>query len=98
MLIQDVAWKTYREGWTIGTSGGKGSGKSVLMACYDDDDDNICTHTHIYIYIYTYIYIYRGRKREKIEGTKICCSVKIFNIFNILSIRFFERIEHSGSR
>ena len=39
-LIQDVAWRTWRKRWTIGTSGGWGSGKSVLAVRRDDDDDD----------------------------------------------------------
>ena len=42
--IQDVVLKTYLGRWTIGRSGERGSGISVLPAQYDDDDD-------IYIYI-----------------------------------------------
>ena len=30
--ILDVALKTYREQWTIGSVGARGSGRSVLMA------------------------------------------------------------------
>ena len=37
--IQDVLLKTYLGGWTIGRSGERGSGISVLPARYDDDDD-----------------------------------------------------------
>ena len=44
--IQVVVLKTYLGRWTIGRSGERGSGISVLPARYDDDDD-------IYIYIYT---------------------------------------------
>ena len=47
--IQVVVLKTYLGWWTIGRSGERGSGISVLPARYDDDDD-------IYIYIYIYIY------------------------------------------
>ena len=36
--IQDVAWKTSWEGWAIETGGERGSGKSMLVAQYDDDD------------------------------------------------------------
>ena len=39
VLIQDVAWKTYRERWTIGTNDERRSGKSVLTARYDVDYD-----------------------------------------------------------
>ena len=38
--IQDVALKTYRERWTIETSGRNGSGRSVLVVWHDDDDDD----------------------------------------------------------
>ena len=48
VLIQDVAWKTDRDRWTIETSGERESGKSMLAARHDNDD--------IYIYIYN-IYI-----------------------------------------
>ena len=37
--IQVVVLKTYLGRWTIGRSGERGSGISVLPARYDDDDD-----------------------------------------------------------
>ena len=49
-LARDVALKTCQRRWTIGRSGERGSGISVLAARHDDDDD---------IYIYIYICIYR---------------------------------------
>ena len=48
--IRDVVQRTWRRRWTIGKSGERGSGISVLAARHDDNDD-------IYIYIYIYIYI-----------------------------------------
>ena len=39
--IQVVVLKTYLGRWTIGRSGERGSGISVLPARYDDDDDEI---------------------------------------------------------
>ena len=36
--IRDVVLKTYLGRWTIGRSGERGSGISVLLARYDDDD------------------------------------------------------------
>ena len=48
--IQDVVLKTYLGRWTIGRSGERGSGISVLPARDDDDDDD-----DIYVYIYIYI-------------------------------------------
>ena len=44
--IRDLALKTSQMRWTIGKSGERGSGISVLAARHDDDD--------IYIYIYIY--------------------------------------------
>ncbi len=42
--IQDVAWKTSRERWTIEKSGGRGSGRSVLAARHDNDvNKNECS-------------------------------------------------------
>ena len=38
--IQDVVLKTCRRRWTIGRSGERGSGISVLPARHDDDDDD----------------------------------------------------------
>ena len=38
--IQVVVPKTYLGRWTIGRSGERGSGISVLPARYDDDDDD----------------------------------------------------------
>ena len=35
VLIQDVAWETCRKQWTIGTSGGRGSEKSMPVARHD---------------------------------------------------------------
>ena len=41
MPIQDIAWKTSRERWTIETSVERGSGRSMLAAQHDDDDDEL---------------------------------------------------------
>ena len=41
VLIQDVAWRNYRERWMIETGGERGPGGSVLAARHDDDDDTI---------------------------------------------------------
>ena len=39
--IRDVVLKTYLGRWTIGRSGERGSGISVLPARDDDDDDDV---------------------------------------------------------
>ena len=41
MRIWDVVLKTCRRRWTIGKSGERGSGISMLAARHDDDDDDI---------------------------------------------------------
>ena len=38
--IRDVVLKTYLGRWTIGMSGERGSGISMLPVRYDDDDDD----------------------------------------------------------
>ena len=38
--IRDAALRTYQKRWTIGRSGERGSGISVLAAHQDDDDDD----------------------------------------------------------
>ena len=62
VLIQDVALKTYHERWTIEKGGGRGSGRSVLMAGHDDDDGFYGIPTIVgYLMpnpLYTYILIY----------------------------------------
>ena len=42
--IRDVVQKTCRRRWTIGKSGERGSGISVLPARHDDDDTCVCMH------------------------------------------------------
>ena len=52
--IWDVVLKTCLGWWTIGRSGERESGISVLPARHDDD---ISLYIYIYIIIYIYIYI-----------------------------------------
>ena len=80
---QDVALKTCRRRWTIGRSGERWSGISVLAARHDDDDDD-----DIYIYIYiclltcTYICFHPGRVEPASSWTStasyhcLYCSLK----------------------
>ena len=44
----DVVQKTYLRRWTIGKSGERGSGISVLPAQHDDDDDSCCLSHHVF--------------------------------------------------
>ena len=53
--IQDVAQKTCQRRWTIGKSGERGSGISVLVVRHDDDDDNAYKTTDCSLSIMTII-------------------------------------------
>ena len=83
--IQDVVLKTYLGRWTIGRSGERGSGISVLPARYDDDD------------IYIYIYIF---KRKQLSDSKpvdcdevtICITEILFTA--IVDHHFLEQAWH----
>ena len=59
--IRDVALRTYQKRWTIGRSGERGSGISVLAARHDDDDDDI------YIYIVGELFLSGKYPWEKYE-------------------------------
>ena len=48
--IRDVAQKTFQRRWTIGKSGERGSGISVLQARHDDDDDVYYAKENKYLY------------------------------------------------
>ena len=67
--IRDVALKTCQRRWTIGRSGERGSGISVLVSRHDDDDDITVTTMEI-VYAETNI---------------ILGWVKSFAIFQVLS-------------
>ena len=68
--IQVVVLKTYLGRWTIGRSGERGSGISVLPARYDDDDDSFshqchwfynCCHTFVIFFQGKHFWIYEGK-------------------------------------
>ena len=62
--IQNVALKTCQRRWTIGRSGEKGSGISMLAARYDDKSSQTLYVNHaIYIYIYIYSALLQRLKR-----------------------------------
>ena len=86
--IRDVAQKTCQRRWTIGKSGERGSGISVLAARHDDDDD---------VYIYIYIYIYREREREREREIKWWKLLSLLNII-LLSPRDIQLDSCSGGR
>ena len=54
--IRDVALKTCQRRWTIGRSGERGSGISVLAARHDDDDDVRARIIYMSMYVCSNIY------------------------------------------
>ena len=52
--IRDVALKTCQRRWTIGRSGERGSGISVLVARHDDDDDLLLKKTNTFFTFYLF--------------------------------------------
>ena len=77
--IQVVVLKTYLGRWTIGRSGERGSGISVLPARYDDDDDEGQTAS-IYksIFMWVYIYIYTHTTKVPIISISIGIGICAF--------------------
>ena len=73
--IRDVALKTYRRRWTIGRSGERESGISVLAARHDDDDDTDFKFLTIIHWVFT---TYVGRRNLLYS----------FNVFQIFAASF----------
>ena len=65
--IRDVVLKTYLGRWTIGRSGERGSGISVLPARYDDDDDDICRSPVVECSWHVELRV-KGNRLEHLEG------------------------------
>ena len=60
--IRDVVLKTYLGRWTIGKSGERGSGISVLPARDDDDDDDfsLSFSFNFFLDIYVSLFLFSG--------------------------------------
>ena len=84
--IRDVALKTCRRWWTIGRSGERGSGISVLAAQHDDDDD------HIYIYIHTHTHIYMHTHTHTHTHTHIYIHVHIYTHTHIYILSSTDKL------
>ena len=103
--IRDVALKTYQRQWTIGKSGERGSGISMLAAQHDDDDireiwrknwsEGVCDFLSYFLFhslryfMLIYIYIYIY------IYVYICISIKYFMLIYIyiyIYTRYFQLI------
>ena len=108
--IQVVVLKTYLGRWTIGRSGERGSGISVLPARYDDDDDDIWETGNLSYSSKRYAYAvlsdsevnFLGKGEEAAFGhfSVVFCSYTVFNIvrcsvFHILG-GFFSTCKFSA--
>ena len=78
--MRDVALKTCQRRWTIGKSGERGSGISVLAARHDDDDDDI----YIYIFVNSLIKSKMDGKTSKIITLKSRANFTTLSWWNIL--------------
>ena len=67
--IRDVALKICQRRWTIGKSGERGSGISVLVARHDDDDDNL--HKILKIGVWTLVSSNKIYELENVTLTDI---------------------------
>ena len=65
--IRDVVLKTYLGRWTIGRSGERGSGISVLPARYDDEDEsnNLVRLLLLFLLFPLYINLFRFTRCQK---------------------------------
>ena len=82
--IQDVAQKICSSRWTIGKSGERGSGISVLPARHDDDDDD--DDIDIYVYKKNVLWIiYNGW--YVIKTNQSCC-ISGFSVLKFLVLFF----------
>ena len=95
--IWDVVLKTYLGRWTIGRSGERGSGISVLPARHDDDDDisiilsfHNCIHKGVLIHgVFYFLVIWYCFYVNGIYCSKLKSIVCIFFSFNIRLCRRF---------
>ena len=73
--IQDVVLKTCLRRWTIGKSGERGSGISVLPAQHDDEDDEYIVHLRscwaLNCSIVTYVCYFSDNRQMVKKNTKI---------------------------
>ena len=85
--IQVVVLKTYLGRWTIGRSGERGSGISVLPARYDDDDD-------IYMYINNFLITFLNESEIIIFFLTVkWFQVLLCNSNNLTSVIFLPAFE-----
>ena len=85
--IQVVVQKTYLGRWTIGRSGERGSGISVLPARYDDDD----------IYIYIYIPIVEGRIFGFIHFPRVLVLWEMQSVWSSIRTRIVVSISYDDN-
>ena len=75
--IWDVALKTCQRRWTIGRSGERGSGMSMLAARHDDDDGGIFLtwkvkkNSYLLVFILLYFFFFFKKVKQKQKKTKL---------------------------
>ena len=109
--IRDAVWKTCLRRWTIGKSGERGTGISVLPARHDDDDDDdiyayvFCFCSCLHICVYKCIYFHKNpayfnkTKCKYLDITYVCyllLNVCIFPLFRGPMWTLFPKEEEIG--
>ena len=86
--IRDVVLKTYLGRWTIGRSGKRGSGISVLPARYDDDDEGFLGWFFFFFWLFSF------RSNRQVAYHKLWYKnqpLKPEKIFTNLGVDFYHR-------
>ena len=102
--IQVVVLKTYLGRWTIGRSGERGSGISVVPARYDDDDDDISLNVWRTILSIPFdnilkwaISVYKFIQLVTLNSTSCLVSNSSLHRLHLLLIILFSLFEHSNN-
>ena len=87
--IRDVVLKTYLGRWTIGRSGERGSGISVLPARHDDDDDDYYTRIFLVLLPHCVCIANNSIKHESFVYTQLNDQTVLFRTIQFSTSHLF---------
>ena len=93
--IRDVVLKTYLGRWTIGRSGERGSGISVLPARYDDDDEkkfSFSFKVSLSIFSCEILLVFRLKRPQSCFSSHFCFKAIFVLSILVLSVLFLVAI------